>query len=476
MSSEAQVLVDKFSALLRWERRKRREQICATASCYALAAALLALPFNALLRAPWSRWIIPIVLFAMLAPIFSFKRRWRRADSARALARMDRALGLEERAITAWELIERGDAGPAAQLVLQQAAERLKTLDPRSLFQRRWHWHHILALPLLVIWLALMWFDIDRQFSDGLLPSATPITAHRLREYSRELQERAKSEGLRESLGAGKELEKVAQKGIDANTTDDQFKKELAAASRKIEAMEKSAAEQPSFSAGGSQQSLRDLKAELEAARELLNLPEGAYTEEKLAQQWLDQLAGLPQLKRQFDKENQAGQRLSQNALQSFLDRLDRQATGELDRRTLLEAQQYLEQLMKQGQGEKGEQNVRAPAAREQDEAGDGEKMRTHSNLPGKEPGKKDEGFQSLPEFAAGAPARVKGALGEGESSGVVFKGKPAPGKSELPQEEVIATYRRQAEAELNSERVPEALKETIKNYFMSLGTNETKK
>jgi hypothetical protein len=476
LSTEAQILLDKFSALLRWERRKRRERICAAASCYALAAALLALPFNALLRAAWSRWIIPIVLFAILAPIFLFQRRWHRADSARALARVDQALGLEERAITAWELIERGDARPAAQLVLKQAAERLNTLDPRSLFRRRWHWHHILTLPLLVVWLALMWFGIDRQFSDGLLPPATPTTAHKLREYSRELQERAKSEGLRESLGAGKELEKVAQKGIDANTTDDQFKDELAAASRKIEAMEKSAADQPLFQAGGSQQSLRDLKAELEAARELLKFPEAATTEEKLTQQWLDRLAGLPQLKRQFDKENQAGQRLGQNALQSFLDRLDKQATGELDRRTLLEAQQYLEQLMKQGQGERGEQKVRAPAAREQDGSGDGEKLRTHSNLPGKEPGRKDEGFQSLPEFPAGAPARVKGALGEGESSGVMFKGKPVSSKSELPQQEVIATYRRQAEAELNSERVPEALKETIKNYFMSLGANETKK
>ena len=33
-----------------------------------------------------------------------------------------------------------------------------------------------------------------------------------------------------------------------------------------------------------------------------------------------------------------------------------------------------------------------------------------------------------------------------------------------------VATYRRQAEQDLNSERVPEALKETIRNYFMALG------
>ena len=43
-------------------------------------------------------------------------------------------------------------------------------------------------------------------------------------------------------------------------------------------------------------------------------------------------------------------------------------------------------------------------------------------------------------------------------------------GKSEVSQDEVIASYRRQAEVELNTERVPEALKETIKNYFLSLG------
>ena len=45
-----------------------------------------------------------------------------------------------------------------------------------------------------------------------------------------------------------------------------------------------------------------------------------------------------------------------------------------------------------------------------------------------------------------------------------------------MSQDEVIASYRRQAEAELNTERVPEALKETIKNYFLSLGMSETAK
>ena len=121
--------------------------------------------------------MIPIVLFAMLAPTLLIKRRWRREDSTRALARVDRALGLEERAVTAWELIERKNSRPAAQLVLKQAAEKLKTLDPAALFRRRWHWHHTVALPLLVLWLALMWFEIDRQFDGEAPPAATMTTA-----------------------------------------------------------------------------------------------------------------------------------------------------------------------------------------------------------------------------------------------------------------------------------------------------------
>ena len=90
-------------------------------------------------------------------------------------------------------------------------------------------------------------------------------------------------------------------------------------------------------------------------------------------------------------------------------------------------------------------------------------------------PAKERAESPSLPEFQPGAAAQVKGLLGEGEQQRLGIKGKPSPGKSEVSQDEVIASYRRQAEAELNTERVPEALKETIKNYFLSLGELERK-
>jgi hypothetical protein len=471
LSSEAETLQKKLAELLSWERRKRREQILATLFCYALLAALLTLPFHGFLETVISRWFIPISVFGLMAPFFFGRGRWRSSDSARALARVDKTLRLDERVLTAWELLERNETRAAALMVLKQAGEKLTNLDPKALFRRSWRWQAYCALPLLLLWLGLLWFDVGLRFDSDLQLSAPKTVAQKLREFSRELQEKAKNEGLHESFRMGRELEQVAQKGIDAKTGDEKFKADLAGMQKKIATMGKSAAEQQS--AAESQQDLRDLKAELEAARDLLNIADAVKGAQELGKQWLDQLATLPQLKKQFEREGQAGQSLSQNDLKSFLDKLEKQATGELDRRTLLDAQQFLEQLMKQGQGEKGESDVRMAGQGERDSPDDGERTNNRSNLPGKEPGKREAESPSLPEFQPGAAAHVKGLLGEGNSSGLVLKAKPSAGKSEVSQDEVIASYRRQAEVELNTERVPEALKETIKNYFLSLGIGE---
>jgi hypothetical protein len=265
------------------------------------------------------------------------------------------------------------------------------------------------------------------------------------------------------------ELEKIAQKNLDGKSDEQQFSKEVAGAAEKLDALGNSAAEKPSFATAESRQSLKDLKAELEAAKDLLNFPDAAKGNEQLKQQWLDRLASLPQLNRQLGREPQKGQGLGQNELKEFLNRMDQQATGELDRRTLIEAQQFLQQMAK-GQGNQGEQNLRAAGQDGPEDSGAGEKTKNTSNRPGTEPGTKDGTPQASPPLQGGASTQVKGQLGAGESSGIVFKGKPSPGKSELSQQEIVASYQRQAEQELNSERVPEALKETIKNYFMSLG------
>lgn len=475
MNSTAELLQKKLTELLSWERRKRREQILISVVCYSLLAALVALPFSWLLPHVFSRALVPITIFGLLAPLWLFNQRWRRADSTRALARLDKALNLDERALTAWELLERNETRAAALLVLKEAGEKLGDLNPRSLFRRRWNRQAYLAPGLLLLWLGLLWVDFDLGLGRDAQPPALQTTAQKLREFSRGLQEKAKNEGLRESLQMGRELEKVAQKGIDSKTGDNKFKTELAGMTKKIATIGKSAGESGLPSAAKSQQDLEDLRAELQAARDLLNMPDEAKASQQAEQSWLDRLATLPQLHRQLEGTNPSAQSLSRNNLQSLLDKLEKQVTGELDRRTLLDAQQFLEQLMKQGEGEKGENNLRTAGPGERDSPADGERAKNRSPLPGEEPGKKDSGSPSLPEFQAGAAAHVKGLLGEGGASGLALKAKPSPGKSDVTQEEVIASYRRQAEAELNTERVPEALKEAIKNYFLSLGMGEAK-
>ncbi len=471
MTSATQSLRLKFAELLAWERAKRREQTLISTLFYALCAALLILPLPMLLGMAFSRWWIPLLLVFVTAPILLFKSRWRGPDSVRAVARADAALRLEARAITAWEILARGENNAAEALVIRQAEERLTSLNPKTLFKRQPSWHGYLVAPLFGLWLLLLWFNVGVPVGHEVRPRQT--LAHKLREFSRELQDKAQVEGLRQSLQVGRELEKLAQQGIETKAGDDRIKSELAGVAKKIDALGKAGVDRRSFSAAEGQQSLRDLKAELQAARELFNTADAAKGSEQLTQQWLDQLSTLPQLKRQLD--DQAAQKLSQSELKSLLDRIDQQATSELDRRTLLEAQQFLDQLMNPGQQEKGESNVRV-AGGEKDGSGDGEKTRSRSSLPGNEPGKRDDLLQPPPAFQSGAATHLKGLLGDGPSSGLMFKGNASDGKSEVSQEEVLAKYRRQAESELNTERVPEALKETIKNYFLSLGVGEEKR
>src|SRR5262245_19370027 len=366
LSPETETLQKKFAELLSWERRKRREQILTTVFCYALLAALLILPFHGLLETVISRWLIPILFFGVMAPFFFARGHWRLADSARALARVDKTLELDERTLTAWELLERNETRAAALMVVKQAGEKLANLDPKALFRRSWRQAYC-ALPLLLLWLGLLWFDVGLRFDSGVQLSTPQTVAQRLREFSRALQDKAKNEGLDESLRVGRELEQVAQKGIDDKTGDEKFKADLTGMQNKIATMGKSAAEQQPLSASESQQDLRDLKAELEAARDLFNNGDATKGAQELGKQWLDQLATLPQIKKQFEREGQGGQSLSQSDLKSFLDKLDKQATRELDRRTLLDAQQFLEQLMKQGQGEKGESDVKVAGQGERD-------------------------------------------------------------------------------------------------------------
>jgi hypothetical protein len=474
LSLDVHDLEEKLAELLAWERRKRWEEVFVSAFCTALTLAVVIAPLHVLLPEGELRWLIPVVLLAVLAPIFYYRQRWARQDAARAVVRLDKSLGLDERAVTAWELSGRDEAGGPAQLVFKQAQERLRQVDMRRLFPRRWRWPAYLALPLFVLWFTCLWLDFDRWTFDNQVSLRPQTLVYRARQYARQLQEKAKSEGLRETLKLGQEIEKAAQKSIENKSADDSFKNDLAGVTKKFNEQAKAGAGQDSLASATGQQSLKDLKTELEAARDFTQLEDFPKGSEQ-GRQWMERLAAMPQLKRQFEQAERAGQGPGQGQLRSFLDKLDQQVSGELDRRALIDAQQYLQQMMQKRDGEQKENYAHSSGQGEEESSTDSAKEKNHNNLPGKEPGKKVDEARGLPEFRADASTQIKGALGAGGSSVLFFKGKPTPGKTSVAQEEVVASYQRQAEQELNSERVPAALKETIKNYFMSLGENGTK-
>lgn len=468
-----ETLQKKFTDLIGWERRKRREHALVSLLGWASGLAILLFPLHAYLGESGLRWLMPLVLAAGLAPYFLLRRRWRSVDSTRAVATLDKRLGLEASALTAFELAAQSEPSKAARFVLKQADEKLRAVEPRAVLPRRWGWPAYAAPAVFSLWLLLLWLGVDQWFFTRQLSGGPPTLAHRVREYSREMQDKAKSDGLRESLKMAQELQKVAEQNLADKSSEEQVKKEVEAVAKKFESTAKPAPNKDPLGAE-SEQSLKDLRAELEALRDLAELPAGARAGQESASRWMERLSSLPQLERQMEKLPRSGQGMNPSELKSFLDRLNERVAGELDRRALLDAQKFLEQMMKQGQGERMASRQSRAGQGEEDPGAEG-REKNPSSLPGKEPGKGDEGSRSLPEFRAGAPTHVKGALGEGESSGVIFKGKPLPGKSAISPAEVVASYRRQAERELNSERVPEGLKETIKNYFLSLEPSQSK-
>ena len=135
MMAEWTQLREKFQDLQRWEKRKRRERLLIEAVVYAVLASLVIVPLREWLpRSVPVSWVA-VSLFITIAVTLFALRRWRGWEFLRTLNRLDRELALEERALTAWDILCRRSNQAAERLVLEEAEARLENVELRSHFR-----------------------------------------------------------------------------------------------------------------------------------------------------------------------------------------------------------------------------------------------------------------------------------------------------------------------------------------------------
>jgi hypothetical protein len=471
VSEEALRLQKKFSEMFAWERTRKREKTLLAAASYALLVSLLLLPVRGALAERLNPFYFPLVFFLVFAAVEFFFRRWREIDSLRALSAVDRTLGLEERTITAAEILEQDEPGAPERYVLGETADKLKDIDVRALFKRQWSWPALSALPLLLLWLTLIWLGVG---DFGARQPGPASLADKLKDFSRELKQKAEAERLAESLKIAEALRALAEERLAGRTGERALGEKLAAMEKQLGEKIPAGGEGAFDLASRVSEDLAALKAELEAAKGPLR--SGARASEK---DLLERLQALPRLSEAMEQGgwpmgNKGAQGLQ--GLQDLLDKLERELTGELDRRSLADARDFLSLLLRGGdRGELASEKIPGTGEAAQNRAPEADKAGGRGALAGNQPGVETRASES-PAGRARAATELPGILGEGKSSGFEWRGEAKPGASKIPEQEVTAAYRRQVEEDLAAEKIPPALKETVKKYFLSLGMTEGKK
>lgn len=461
MTGPGALLKERLADLRRWERRKRRERLLLESLFYTASAAAALVLARALLPVDAGLlWYSPLVFAAAAAAVFLL-RPWREQALVRSLRQVDAGLKLEERVLTAWEILFRSrplpreGVSPEEFLVVEEAAAKLGGESLRPLCRRRLTWHALAGPVLALLAGAGLWLPPAGAPEAASAPSRM---ARELREHARELERRAQEQDLTESRRMAEALRELAERQLgEAGADPSRMAASVAAMVDVLEAMTRSGPD----AAGLEWPALSD--AALERLRERLRRSDARKTEGSLAGKSRADLLeslGLSAL----DRRPGGSRDMSAQEVQEFLDRVEREAREEQDRRSLGSTQQFLTELLL---GDAPDEST-AEAARPGPPSG-GTEEPAAGRRPGNEPGKaQQEPFD--PAFQARVRTHLQGLLGKGPSRGFGFRGEARPGDGTVTEEAVVVRYRKQVEAELSSEDIPAEFKETIKNYFLSLG------
>jgi hypothetical protein len=466
VSDEARLLQGKFAELLRWERVKRRETIVFRSAGCSLLASLALFPALALLPEWFAPIYFPIVIFALVAPAYLLLRPWGARESGHALFDLDRTLGLEQRAMTAAEILTRDAPSAVERHVVREAGERLKDLDVKAAFKRRWSWRTLAAAPLLLLWLALVWLDVG-SFDFSAAGSRPASLAEKVKKFSAELESSAERQELAESLKIARALQRMAEERQKGRGSDQELGRNLAAVKQQL-GRKLQEGESDARLGGYHRDALASLKAELDVMRGQLGR-DSAIQESEL----FERLSALPRLSEAMGQGRLPGGGSGGEGRKNFLDQLERDVAGEMDRRSLADVENFLALLLQGNQtGEHPSQSPAAGGREGENRPPESEQAGGRGELAGDQPGAPAGGAES-PPAGASAMSRLQGILREGKSSGFALRGEGKAGPAKMPEEEIAASYRRQAEEDLASEKIPREMKEAVKKYFLSLGIEQ---
>ncbi len=455
-------LKEKLADLRRWERRKRRERLLLESLFYTASAAAALVLARALLPVDAGLlWFAPVVFAALAVGVFLL-RPWREQAFIRSLKQVDDGMELHERVLTAWEILfrprelPREHVPPEESLVVEEAAEKLGAAPLRSLCRRRFTWHALAGPILVVLAAAGLWLPPGGAPQAASAPSRM---ARELREHAGELEQRAREQDLTESRRMAEALREMADRQLgEAGAEKSRLEASVGAMVDVLKEMTRS------WPAGAGLEWPALSDAALERLREHLQRSDARKMDGSSAGKSRSELLeslGLSSL----DQRPGGSTDMNQREVQDFLDRLEREAREEQDRRSLGSTQQFLTEMLL---GDAPDEST-AEAARPGSPEGRSENPPATGRQPGNEPGKgEQEPFD--PAFQARVRTHLKGLLGKGRSRGFGFRGEARPGDSTVAEEAVVVRYQRQLEAELSSEEIPAEFKETIKNYFLSLG------
>jgi len=312
---------DKIFQLLNWEKVKRREHILISALVYSVLASLLILPLGDLFPS-WARPLsLTPILFLILTLGSMLSHPWGSRESLRAIPRLDKALRLQERAVTAWEILRRGDRRPAELLVLEETAANLKAVEVKGLFQRHLSWHAFVAPPALLLWALIAWFGVDFHLDWSRQTRGVSI-AKKVKEYSRGLHDRAKEDKLTESLEVARALEEVAEKGMKGKIGEEGLRQDLTDVAQgigdRLAAFLGAAGSLPQLS----KEALSNFKAEVGKLKDALSRPNQLPGKGMQGADVLKKLDSLSPFKGEMGNKPFSGENMDQNQLRDFLDQL----------------------------------------------------------------------------------------------------------------------------------------------------------